>query len=431
MRSKKLFTVFLALAGLFLFAVPSVYALNEVSAVNTYSALQSDPTAVIFDTRAVDEHNGLVPPWSTTSANTIDTDSAYNGTPKWRSGVTTTGATKIPIPIPYWIDSTASGTVPQNTTEVRTIIEGLLARGVIDFDTPIYLLCKTAYRSHYMGLWIEANTFYNAKTSLTSYFTNLNDIDADGTPTGGLGGMQEWNANKLPVYMGTARVSTSAGATLVPPTVFATYEGSGVFKVSVLEPSSSSLFTEPAVTRVSLQIFDSAGDKGSEVAFRLNDTTAGDIWTDYTFDATAYPFVIPNSTYSWRAYAANSAGRGLASDTVNNNALGVTDISAVNAEAAAKSGDGLVIGVRTVEEHNGCNIAWGGTFAGCPTTEAANRGAPAWVDTATGVTMQSINVPYWIRSNTGVSPEDPTEFANRSEERRVGKECRSRWSPDH
>ncbi|VAX31040.1 hypothetical protein MNBD_NITROSPIRAE02-387, partial [hydrothermal vent metagenome] len=64
MRSKKLFTVFLALAGLFLFAVPSVYALNEVSAVNTYSALQSDPTAVIFDTRAVDEHNGLVPPWS-------------------------------------------------------------------------------------------------------------------------------------------------------------------------------------------------------------------------------------------------------------------------------------------------------------------------------------------------------------------------------
>ena len=25
----------------------------------------------------------------------------------------------------------------------------------------------------------------------------------------------------------------------------------------------------------------------------------------------------------------------------------------------------------------------------------------------------------------------PTEFANRSEERRVGKECRSRWSPYH
>ncbi|NOY40012.1 MAG: hypothetical protein GXO95_07265, partial [Nitrospirae bacterium] len=315
MRSKKLFTVFLALAGLFLFAVPSVYALSEMSAVNAYNALQADPTAVIFDTRSVDEHNGLVPPWSTTSSNTIDTDAAFNGTPKWRSGVTTSGATKLPIPVPFWIDSTGSGTLPQNTTEVRTIIEGLLARGVIDFDTPIYLLCKTAYRSHYMGLWIEANTFTNTKTGVTAAFTNLIDIDADGDPANGAGGMQEWNANNLPVYMGTARVSTAAGATLVPPTVFATYDGSGIFKVSVLEPSSSSLFTEPAVTRVSLQIFDS-GYKGSEVAYSLDDTAAGVIWTDYTFDASSYPFDIPNSTtWTWRAYAANSAGRGLASDT--------------------------------------------------------------------------------------------------------------------
>jgi len=84
MRSKKLFTVFLAIAGLFIFAVPSVYAtFDDVSAPTAYAALQSDPTAVIFDTRSVDEYNGLIPPWSGTPG-TIDTNTAYNGTPKWR-----------------------------------------------------------------------------------------------------------------------------------------------------------------------------------------------------------------------------------------------------------------------------------------------------------------------------------------------------------
>ena len=33
------------------------------------------------------------------------------------------------------------------------------------------------------------------------------------------------------------------------------------------------------------------------------------------------------------------------------------------------------------------------------------------------------------RANSGVS--ERSEFAERSEERRVGKECRSRWSPYH
>src|SRR4030042_6446337 len=32
---------------------------------------------------------------------------------------------------------------------------------------------------------------------------------------------------------------------------------------------------------------------------------------------------------------------------------------------------------------------------------------------------------------TGLSPRDVTPDATRSEERRVGKECRSRWSPYH
>ena len=32
---------------------------------------------------------------------------------------------------------------------------------------------------------------------------------------------------------------------------------------------------------------------------------------------------------------------------------------------------------------------------------------------------------------TFISQEDPTKISTRSEERRVGKECRSRWSPYH
>src|SRR5690349_23215016 len=35
-----------------------------------------------------------------------------------------------------------------------------------------------------------------------------------------------------------------------------------------------------------------------------------------------------------------------------------------------------------------------------------------------------------MMAGTGQSAEDMKEFENRSEERRVGKECRSRWWPD-
>ena len=37
----------------------------------------------------------------------------------------------------------------------------------------------------------------------------------------------------------------------------------------------------------------------------------------------------------------------------------------------------------------------------------------------------------WAEARLGISPEDFTKYNIRSEERRVGKECRSRWSPYH
>jgi len=402
MRSKKLFTVFLALAGLFLFALPPAYALTEVSATDAYNALQSDPTAVIFDTRSVDEYNGLIPPWTGTPG-TIDNNNAYNGTPKWRSG----GKTKLPISLPFWRSAVpADNTQLQDAAqeaEVRNILEGLLARGVIDFDTPIYLLCRTAWRSHYMGIWIETNTFKNAKTGVTSTFTNLYDIDADGNPGNGAGGMEEWNRSALPKYMGTAW----SGYPYTPPIVFAEFDGNTTFTVSILEPTPSTGFNWPTVNRVSLQIFDSNGLKGSEVAYSTSDTT-GALWTDYTFDASTYPFDIPLS-YTWRAYAANNPGRGLA-----NNSLGVTDISPTDAQNAAAAGDGIIIDVRSVEEHHSIGQNWAATGAcSLPNSETANLGAPTWIDSATGVQRFAPNVPFWISgTSSGHLPENPTEFEN-------------------
>src|SRR5260221_568305 len=48
---------------------------------------------------------------------------------------------------------------------------------------------------------------------------------------------------------------------------------------------------------------------------------------------------------------------------------------------------------------------------------------PVWVNGAPGVPSQSTLV------SSGSVTETPVRV--RSEERRVGKECRSRWSPDH
>ena len=36
-----------------------------------------------------------------------------------------------------------------------------------------------------------------------------------------------------------------------------------------------------------------------------------------------------------------------------------------------------------------------------------------------------------ILADAGIGQDEPHVFADRSEERRVGKECRSRWSPYH
>ena len=399
MRRTGIYTIFfLALAGLFLFAAQSAWAVfTEVSATAAYNDVKDPGTdAVIIDVRTVDEHNGLIPPWSA-SQWTIDTDPAYNGTPKWRVN----GKTHLPINIPWWID-TNTGTVPQNPTEVTDIIQGLLERGVIDFNTRLYFLCRTGVRSRYMATWMDGRTFSSPKTG-SGTFANLYNIDGDGTGTAE-GGMSEWNADSLPKYMG---MGEHFSFTTVPPQVFATFDGGTTFTVSILEPTPSTYFPTPSVTRVSLQMFDKAGYRGNEVAFYTNDTS-GSLWTNYKFDSasTTAPFEMPIGAYTWRALAANNAGRGL-----NNNALGVSDISAVEAESSAAARTGIIVDVRTWEEHNGCAVTGQApSFSYNCASTSSNARSPEWTDTLTGVTVLPPDVPFWISRFAGAFPEDTGEF---------------------
>ncbi|MEC4686264.1 MAG: choice-of-anchor D domain-containing protein [Nitrospirota bacterium] len=405
MRRGRLYSVFfLALAGFFLFAAQSAWAVfTEVSATAAYNEVKNTGTdAVIIDVRSVDENNGKCPPWGPTGcaiAGATDTNTAYNGTPKWRLN----GKTYLPINIPWWVNenTTFPTLAPDDSTEVTNIIEGLLERGVIDFNTRLYFLCRTGVRSRYMATWMDGRTFTSTKTG-SGTFANLYNIDGDGTGAAE-GGMSEWNTGTLPKYMGMGEFFSF---TTVPPQVFATFDGSTTFTVSILEPTPSGYFNPPPVTRVSLQIFDSAGYRGNEVAFSPDDTS-GALWTDYTFDAasTTAPFDIPAGTYTWRALAANNAGRGL-----NNHALGVSDISAIEAEASASARTGIIIDVRTWEEHNGCAVTGQAPFTYDCGSTSSNARSPLWTDTATGVTVLPPNVPFWISSYAGAFPEDTLEF---------------------
>ncbi len=238
-------TMVLMIAGLFLLIVQLADAAStktpftSVSAQATYNALTAaGSTGVMLDTRTADEYYGCGQPWNSNNGVCTDPD-AYNGTPKWVvSGVP--DAVRLPFNIPYWYAGVVTGTgAPEDEAMVRSLIEELLAAGTINFNTEIYLLCRTAYRSYYMADWMDDQTFYNARTGTTEYFSKLINIDADGTPGGGQGGMQEWNAQGLPRW-------SNYGDKTMPPQIISyapdkngyteTVSNEVPFIVSILEP---------------------------------------------------------------------------------------------------------------------------------------------------------------------------------------------------
>ena len=72
----------------------------------------------------------------------------------------------------------------------------------------------------------------------------------------------------------------------------------------------------------------------------------------------------------------------------------------------------------------GCQII---TIDGEGTAEVGENGVVG--NGAIGLSVSTLNNPFFVSLAEGAQAE--AEEKGRSEERRVGKECRSRWSPDH
>src|SRR3712207_2834452 len=66
-----------------------------------------------------------------------------------------------------------------------------------------------------------------------------------------------------------------------------------------------------------------------------------------------------------------------------------------------------------------------GRFGACLMRE------PDLVGECVAAMKAAVPVPVTVKCRIGVDEQDPEESLDRSEERRVGKECRSRWSPYH
>jgi len=308
----------------------AVHAMTDVSTTDALNALQNDPNAVLFDVRSEKEHNGYDSFGGTLTA-------GY-GSPVWNVTINGTTITKVPILIPLWA-TTYTGVNPEDPTATKEVIEKLLAAGVIDFDTPIYVLCKTAWRSHFFGLWLEGKNpaddvdlnsnvhinidtddtkivdpqrFYNARTGQYGVFTNVYDIDDPSDDPGGVadpldgtGGIEEWRTVGLPL----SDFDGDGFGDVMPPQVIALYPANGSqvndtaqvsLKVLVIDPVDSGANPIPVETSVSAYL------NGALAGTATTPSATGSWWREYTITAnTPSPGV-----YTWGASAASSAGTG-------------------------------------------------------------------------------------------------------------------------
>jgi len=264
MSKLKIYSVLLAFASLFLYAVQPAWAFTEVSAQTAYNAVSAG-NGVIIDVRSVDEHNGCNAKWQT--PNVCPTaEPANRGAPEWKDpdGVWMQAAV-----IPWWISTIGNFTTPQNVTEFRNSFQALLDSGYITKRSPVYLLCRSGARSRAASGWIEANMG----------FTNVHNIDGDGTGPKD-GGMLEWKATGLPFAWNTAinRGWKAPQIFSITPVDGTTETASNTitFKYGILEPTWGWLLYGDIV-RISLYM------DGSEVASTTTDPTSGALWTTGSF----------------------------------------------------------------------------------------------------------------------------------------------------
>ena len=280
-----IYAFLLAFTALFLFAAQPAGAVKSISAVNAYNNVKAG-TGMIIDVRTVEEHNKCQPPWAGTTCPNPET--ANNGSPMWTDDAT--GVTILPPNIPFWISSTASDTLPEDPTQYRNAFQALLDAGYITKSTPLYLICRSGYRSYYGALWIENNMG----------FTNVYTLDSDGLG-GADGGMLEWSANNLPK---NEQWKPAQIYSITPVDGFTESATDTVtFTIGILEPTWGNQKLGKAgwngyrdIASIDLYV------DGALVATDNTDTPAGSLWTTYTFTQT-----LSNGSHKWNAKATTTS----------------------------------------------------------------------------------------------------------------------------
>ncbi len=245
MREKNI-QMFLTAMVLLLMA-PSVWAASvpNISAVNAYNNVRTG-TGIIIDVRTVEEHNSCNQAWG--GATACPNPEARNwGSPEWTD--TATGVLMQAPNIPYWVSNTNAGQSPQDPAEFLAYFEALRTAGVINYSSPIYLICRSGMRSFYGGVYLESQGY-----------TNVYSVDVDSDPNNNVGGMLEWTDNGLPKHT----TSGLANRGWMPPQIFSNAPTDGytqattdpiTFTATILEPPFGRAgWTYYPVTQVSLYI---------------------------------------------------------------------------------------------------------------------------------------------------------------------------------
>ncbi len=250
---------------------------------------------IIIDIRSVEEHNTKDAAWDPVPGAT-QSDPSNRGVATW---IDPNGARRVAPLAPWWtaaVPAAVDGPDPDTTASILensddfanfiTSIEGLLGADVIEFDTPIYYICKIGGRTYGASWWTSTHVFTNPATGETGKFSALYSVDADTDPKGLAGGMIEWISIGLPRLIGDT-----------PPNAYInsiTYGvGGDAESVDVLikEPRDSGYYTYPPVESINLYADGMPADSLSDL-----DLTPGGTINNYFTMSTA---AIAPGAYKW------------------------------------------------------------------------------------------------------------------------------------
>ena len=283
MYQGKMYQVFLAFAGLFLLATQPAWAVSNISPQAAHDNAAAG-NGIIIDVRTVEEHNGCQAVWDGTTCPNPEVEN--DGHPEWTD--TATGVIVQPPNVPFWISDPGSGQSPEDPVEFAAAFELLRNAGVISYNSPVYLICRSGFRSYWAGIFLEGQGY-----------TNVYTVDSDGLG-GNDGGMLEWYAAGLPqlsIFMPPQIYSVSpADGEVLPP-------GPVTFTVGIMEPTWGTLdpyaSLKAYVDRVSLYI---DGVQTTDIILPVGTPGTG-LWTEFTFTET-----LTSGPHVWNVEAVDEYG---------------------------------------------------------------------------------------------------------------------------